>query len=533
MASFDSALGMWKSKNGQYYGTQSEAIDAERNFIDDDEFVGQGGIEARAPDAAPAGGPGDVPNPANPGGISDNELRRRKTKLQTSAATTANINQNQDRTSGTGAPLGAGAFGAGGWYDNLPASSRANYSYMHELGDNPAILSPRSFLNRGGERVGVSHAGDVADPASLFDPSVSWSPEALFQKQFDRTTNPNQGLGTTADNGSGNAGRPVVTQGQQTVRNASENAGVPDPAFGNGPGGAFDFEKGAGRTNVDQETADAKNRAGNVIEENRDENAQLFADAFSQYDDLKGGDYGLSDEARGYQREGLQQQRQLLQKMLGFDENAFATRYADQALSRQIAAGRSAGGGYAGQQAGMFAAAEAAPGFYAEGQRQASGLANQRLQMAETAAKGFGDLGTMTRGQDEQRAQFESNLGLSIADSVSRLTEGNVAMNDRDSAQMAEIWMDFAKLQSVYAGMSSDEQLAWWQTETARRGQDKNFEAIMAQMKANGEVSSKDLIGGLFQLGGGVISTAGGIGNAYMQGEQNKDVARINQGQVI
>ena len=30
MASYDNALGMWKSKNGQYYGTQSEALDAEQ-----------------------------------------------------------------------------------------------------------------------------------------------------------------------------------------------------------------------------------------------------------------------------------------------------------------------------------------------------------------------------------------------------------------------------------------------------------------------------------------------------------------------
>ena len=163
---------------------------------------------------------------------------------------------------------------------------------------------------------------------------------------------------------------------------------------------------------------------------------------------------------------------------------------------------------------------ENAPALYAEGQRQASALGNQRLQMAETAAKGFGDLGTMTRGQDEQRAQFESNLGLSIADSVSRLTEGNVQMNDRDSQQMAEIWMDFAKLQSVYAGMTSEEQLAWWQTETARRGQDKNFEAILAQLKAGGEISSKDLIGGLFQLGGGLVSAGGTMGAAYINRPQ-------------
>jgi hypothetical protein len=294
--------------------------------------------------------------------------------------------------------------------------------------------------------------------------------------------------------------------------------------------GAPSFEQGAGRTGIDDETQAAENAADAAIQGNRDENAQLFADAFQRYEDLAPSDYGLSDEARNYQREGLAMQRQLLERMLGFDGDQYATRYADQALARQIAAGRSAGGGYSSQQAGMFAAMEQAPALYAEGARQAAQLENQRLQMAETAAKSFGDLGTMTRGQDEQRAQFESNLGLSIADSVARLTEGNVQMNDRDSQMMAQIWMDFAKLQSVYEGMTSDEQIAWWAQETARRGQDKNFEAIMSQLKANGAVSSKDLVGGLFQLGGGLLGVGGQIGAAYMQGENAKEVARINQG---
>lgn len=527
MASFDSALGMWKSKNGQYYNSQSEALDAERNFIDDSEFTGATGIEAQAPDA-PARAPSaaDAPNPNNPGGISDTELLRRRRDLSASANRTANINQQSDRTSGTGAPLAAGG-GATGAYDAGNAASRAAFDYNHELGGGTFFRSPRQALNNLGERVGVSHAGDTADP-NLFSGRVSWSPESLFQQGFDRTTNPETGLGNTVSNGDGAGGAPLT---RRATTFSAENF----PGGGGGSAGGASsttpaINPSTGAATVDQETADAKNRAGQVIEDNRDENAQLFADAFSNYDNLGKSDYGLSDEARGYQREGLQQQRMLLQKMLGFDEDQYAKRYADQALARTIAAGRSAGGGYAGQQAGMFAANEGAPALYAEGQRQASALGNQRLQMAETAAKGFGDLGTMTRGQDEQRAQFESNLGLSIADSVARLTEGNVQMNDRDSQQMAEIWMDFAKLQSVYAGMSSDEQLAWWQNETARRGQDKNFEQIMAQLKAAGQVSSKDLISGLFQLGGGVISAGGSIGNAYMQGQNNKDVARINAG---
>ncbi len=516
MASFDSALGMWKSKNGQYYNSQSEALDAERNFLDDGDFIGTGGIDAQAPDAVPrAPDAGDAPNPNNPGGISDNELAKRRNAISTGGTRTANINITSDRTSGTGAPLAAGG-GATGAYNAGSADSRAAFDYSHELGSPGVFASPRQAMNSLGERAGVSHAGDVANP-NPFAGGVVWSPEALFTKQLQQATDPKTGLGTTLDDGSGLGG---TTNTRRVSLSNDGTAPTDASAFSSNNGVPLSFDQGQGRAGIDKETEDAKNRAGQVIEDNRDENAQLFADAFSQYDNLQGSDYGLSDEARGYQREGLQQQRMLLQKMLGFDEDKFAKQYADRALAGTIAAGRSAGGGYAGQQAGMFAAMDKAPELYAEGQRQASTLGNQRLQMAETAAKGFGDLGTMTRGQDEQRAQFESNLGLSIADSVSRLTEGNVQMNDRDSAQMAEIWMDFAKLQSVYAGMTSDEQLAWWQQETARRGQDKQFDGIMASLKQQGAVSSKDLIGGLFQLGGGLLSAGGTMGAAYINRPQ-------------
>lgn len=524
MATYDNALGMWKDKGGGYHSSQSEATAADANFINDGDFtMGSGGIDTAAPDA-PVRAPqaGDQPNPSNPGGISDNELNRRTTKLSTDATRTANVNILSDRDKGTGAALGRSAFAPGGWYDNLNDSSRSNYDYMHQLGDNSVFRSPTAFLNQFGESMGASHVGDVANPID-FTPHVSWSPEGAWNNYAKTVFDPNKGLGQTITGDTGNAGRPLTTQLAQVQNDSSENGvplgGTPAPALA-ADTAVPDFSQGGGREGIDKETEDAKTRAGNVIEQNRDENAQLFADAFSKYDDLQSSDYGMSDEARGYQREGLQQQRDLLSKMLGFDEKAAATRYADQALSRQIAAGRSAGGGYASQQAGTFAAMEQAPQFYAEGARQASSQANQRMQMAETAAKGFGDLGTMTRGQDEQRAQFESNLGLSIADSVSRLTEGNVQMNDRDSQQMAEIWMDFAKLQSVYAGMTSEEQLGWWQTETARRGQDKNFEAIMKQMKEQGKISSKDIIGGLFQLGGGLMTTGGTLGAAYINRPQ-------------
>ncbi len=294
--------------------------------------------------------------------------------------------------------------------------------------------------------------------------------------------------------------------GTGTTITGSVNAGGAPGATGGAPPNANDVT--LRETTAHEDTSRAESEAKDKIEENSFENDNLFKDAIGRYDELGGGEYGLSDEARGYQQEGLAQQRQLLEKLFNFNEEDYAAQFGDQTLSRMIAAGRQ-GTSAAEQQAGRFAALEQAPAVYAEARQQAAGLANQRLGMAQESAKAFGELGTMTRGQDETRAQFEAQLPLEIANSVSSLTQGKMQLNQQESQMMAEIWMDFAQLQSVYAGMSSAEQMAWWKEETARRGQDKAFQGIMAQIKANGAVTDKDLINGLFALGGGILGLAG------------------------
>jgi hypothetical protein len=465
-----------------------------------------GGIQAPAPDAPGTSptDPGNLPNPSNPGGISDNELQRRTAALSRSGTRNANINRqvdpNASQAGGTTQPGNIG--GATGAYNSTSDAGRATYDYMHELGSPSAIRSPRGLVNDIGERAGVSHAGDVANPLQSFQPFVS--PESMFQSQYDRTVDPNTGLGQTIAGNDGNAGRPVARQAVQAGANHATALTGGTESAAPGPSGNREGPAAARASDAEGEFRDEN-------AENQAENAQAWGKAWNAIEGVKGGDYALSDEARGYQREGLRQQRQLLEHLMGFDPNQYATQFADQALARQVALGRSQGTSAAAQQAGTFAAMEQAPSLYAEGARQASTLENQRLGAAETAAKSFGELGTMTRGQDEARAQFESNLGLSIANSVGDLTKGQVQLNQQESQMFAEMWTDFAQLQSVYAGMDSDEQIAWWQNEATRRGQDKQLEAILANLKAGGSISSKDLVAGLFQLGGGVIGAGGSI----------------------
>jgi hypothetical protein len=201
----------------------------------------------------------------------------------------------------------------------------------------------------------------------------------------------------------------------------------------------------------------------------------------------------------------------LLEKMLGFDPNQYATQFADQALARTIAAGRSGPGGFAAQQAGMFAANEQAPALYAEGARTAAGLENQRLQAAAGVAKSFGELGTMTRGQDETRAQFDATLPLELAKAMTNATQGQVAMNEQESQRFADIYMNFAQLQATYAGMSSAEQMAWWDREMTEKGLDNQWNMFKQELAQQGKITAKDILGGVFSLGGAAITGGGSI----------------------
>lgn len=325
-------------------------------------------------------------------------------------------------------------------------------------------------------------------------------------------------LGYMAQMASGPAGALVgatntTLDARARGKAATASATAPAPVSG-GPGGAPTGSGTSDRTNAAAaETQGAERQFQNEQEKNAAENDSLFTGAMDRFDNLDGGDYGMSDESRAYQQEGLAQQRMLLERLLDFDTSEYASQFADQSLSRQIALGRQ-GTSAAAQQAGMFAAMDQAPALYAEGARQANVLEAQRLGQAQQAAASFGELGTMTRGQDEGRAQFEAKLPLEIANSVASLTQGKMNLNQQESQMFADIWSDFARLQSVYAGMSSAEQIAWWNEETARRGQDKQFEAIKAQIKANGAVTDKDIINGLFSLGGGLLGVGGMMGAA-------------------
>lgn len=473
--SFNNSLGTWQIDGRGHYPTEEAAREAEAaqktgsgtQVVNDDDFASSFGQKPAGVAAPPKPAPAPV-------------YKDTRTAEQKAA--------DAFRSGNTG--------GAGGAYNVSGAETQAAFDKYHDSNQGGVDWSK---VGNTAKDVGGFALDPIGGTARIAGAAIG-GPVLGYAAQM--ASGPAGALV-----GSGNAiidarQRGQAATGAPTYSSAGQVGGTP-------PAGTTQEQL----NRATGETQQAETRFKEEQRANAEENDSLFTGAMDRYDALKGPDNALSDEARGYQQEGLQQQRMLLERLFDFNEDEYAAQFGDQTLSRMIAAGRQ-GTSAAEQQAGRFAALEQAPAVYAEGRRQAAELANQRLGLAQQAASSFGELGTMTRGQDEQRAEFEAKLPLEIANNVAQLTQGKMQLNQQESQMFGEMWMDFAQLQSVYAGMSSAEQLAWWREETARRGQDKAFEGIMAQIKANGAVTDKDIINGLFQLGGGLLGIGGRMAGA-------------------
>jgi hypothetical protein len=498
-------LGAFQVNGRGFYSTREEAQAADGTAaqastlpVNNDPFVMPGQMPAQNAPKAPVD-PNDAPNPANPGGLSNNALARRRAEIANKAATTASNNAVRSVDGGASYDPAAQlqAFnngnvgGAAGAVNMGNEEGRAWWNSVHQ-DDTPTNFfdSTTGRVLTGVATGGISElgraTGSVGGPvARLAVDPIGYGTQLGFE-------------GANILSGSGPSGSPAPTG-----RDGRSTGGVTTGP----PGGTTADQLAGAERDTDQAEADWRSTEA----DNSAENANLWSNLWDQYDKVDDADYGLSDEARGYQREGLQQQRMLLEKMLGFDPNQYATQFADQALARTIAAGRSGPGGFAAQQAGMFAANEQAPALYAEGARTAAGLENQRLQAAAGVAKSFGELGTMTRGQDETRAQFDATLPLELAKAMTNATQGQVAMNEQESQRFADIYMNFAQLQATYAGMSSAEQMAWWDREMTEKGLDNQWNMFKQELAQQGKITAKDILGGVFSLGGAAITGGGSI----------------------
>lgn len=229
-----------------------------------------------------------------------------------------------------------------------------------------------------------------------------------------------------------------------------------------------------------QEQNESESEYDQTVDEGQrqiDEDRNRFLDALNGLDR----DTSLSDASRADQIVARDAQRDLLNRILGFDPNAYADQFSDNALAAQTALARSAPGGAAGRQAALFNAQEQAPGIQAEAQRQAQQLENQRLNAAQAAVGKLGDLAYGVRAQDSQREEFDAEFEKGIADSFGDIfkTDSSTAANFANIS--ANVYTSVLQATVNYAQMDSEERRSLWDYELRSRGLDNELEQIRRQ----------------------------------------------------
>lgn len=465
----------------------------------------------------------------------EEEMRKRATELASAPGVVAGINARRTPTSGSGynpdaasaAFAGGNIGGAGGAYNTASDSGKAQYDYMHELGSPDVFQSASQVLNRMGEKVGVSHAGDTANPLASFQ--VIGSPTDLTRN----ASNPNTGLGTTA----ANAGKPVTNLAPEAARVSFDNpvAAAAGTALGVGDSGG-DVNLDAMIRKGDQQSANARGQLAGVTA-NRDALAQdMFATGAAaqgrQAPQAAGVNYGPAQTVTAGQAAGVNYgaPQQVQAPTLASAQQASMGNFGAQ---QSVQAGQIAPFQQAqAQQASATNAANAA-GFLGGTAQQARSIADLDFTQANQARGaqesslarigGFLDAGPgASMAQQQLRMAQEQNLGAAL--SLARSGRGNAAGNmkmamSENAATNAQTNQQAALLRAQEGDMWQQRQLQGMGLETSAaqgmRQQDlgaaqaQGQQAISReQIASNVDVSRAGLEQGLAQFNAGAQNQA-------------------------
>lgn len=269
-------------------------------------------------------------------------------------------------------------------------------------------------------------------------------------------------------------------------------------------------QRGGGGGTTEGPIAEA---VGDSVARNEDERTRDVADVTRRIDDAKAAFYEadqLSQEARQDQRAGLAMNQELYDLLLDFDPEAYAQKHASEATASALSLARGAGGGAGARQFAVNQAIETAPQAQADAARLAQAEQAQRRGQALQASEQFGSLATGTRAQDQARADAVGNLGLAVADGVARVNGIDWQLDSAETEMLGNVYLALERANIDWASLDETERHARAMEILAKQGLDQEFRLF----QEGRQVSGRDILGGIFQLGGGLISAGGAIGAA-------------------
>ncbi len=245
-----------------------------------------------------------------------------------------------------------------------------------------------------------------------------------------------------------------------------------------------------------QAQADAEARQ-EVADEKK---ANALQDIIDRHEAANNLDTTQQDESRAVQKEALSQNRILFSKANSYDPKAAAAAYSEAALSHALAVARSAPGG-ASRESALMNALEAQPAAQAEGQRQANSEGRAQQSVALQASNQLGQLAGQTRSQDEGQAEFFTSTGLDVAKSISNFIGADLNLDQRDREFLGEVALQVANLDLDVEKLGVDESLRRVELALQKEGLDQEWK----QFKQSQKITGKDILGGIFGLGGSVL----------------------------
>lgn len=425
------------------------------------DFFGEGTYDSTNGGAQAPQDPDDLPNPNNPGGISNNEYRRQLRAQQQKLAATP-----------YGTPISQGGTAQGYQVSTQDGGAAGSQGVVARAGDFDPTTG--MFTPTGRYAVGVYSPGGTG-PASgeLYDPKTG---------SFYR----GQNVGSSWDVGTGDPTSATPIPGQTS---SGLSQGAP-PSSASGAGSAMNIP-GASTTGVPVPSATANPNAvptGTVD--------------YSRYDQA----------AQGYQRaiDTFQNELDRLSGVDPFGNQAFLRKATDRAAAQ--AQGIAAGGlSTATARAGnMRQALNTAANISAQGrdqmaiQRQADQNAASQGRIA--AAGGIANVVGQRAQNEVQLAQTETDAIQKNLDRALQGTEFAQKLTQEDVENLRQAAIAYSQIDQARYATDTQYRASVDQDITQRYMSDNTLQAAMAKIHQDANMTPKDWLLGAIGLGSGIAA---------------------------
>lgn len=380
-------------------------------------------------------------------------------------------------------------------FDFLGEGTNAGVTKPYDPNDEPNPMNPGGVSNNELARIKRGNTGSVTEQRQFENANIAKPPVLQqYQQRAGQTvqvipgnTDPQspyqQSLGTVTPQGFKNGAQQLgFTPG-----------GGADTALGSGSVGDYygnDLQSGDKLVDNVLATQPAVKPENAVTPENRDRLTPVIDPGLAQNDE--------TDRA-------LAMSQDLVDRVLNTPLQS--TMLADQALSNQLALGRTARGGAGAQQEGIDAAQRAAPGLLQQGTQAALQEQVARAGAAGQAASIYAGVASGGADRAVRIGEANSRAGLSVLNNLTQLTGLDYQFDTAKMQSIGQLARDYFSNAQAFRNMDTQLQIAEWNNATQKYGIDKTFEAAVNKIAADENVGPLDA----FKMVLGIGEAIGGL----------------------